>query len=164
MVGNGVAEGVATGWMSRATLVSLAMTRWGATPLPILALVTAAVGCDGSPPARDEDGGCNTVAACRVDLDAGAIGAQATVDGVCWSNPPPRAAGLYDVCLVAPDGTLYLTVMSGSTLLTGEGWTHSGYGNSIHPSTLSPKDGERCNQAMALGVATVDAAGGFCWP
>lgn len=73
-------------------------------------------------------------------------------NGPCMVQEPNPAESASQVCLVGPDGTLYLTFMGGSVAITGAGWTHSGYGGSParFPSTLSSSDRERCGCVLAL--------------
>ena len=95
---------------------------------------------------------CQPVFGCEVDLAADQLHPEAELAGCCarelWLDHP--SAGLYGVCLVAPDGRIYLTVLSGSTVIDTPGWSHSWYGNGNVSSTLSAADEQRCAAAFQI--------------
>ena len=109
----------------------------------------------------DDAGACTQVGACPIDLPAATMGPSQRLADVCFRDPPPQSSGLYDVCLVGPDGRLYLTVLSGSADLEAEGWTHSGYGGVQAETTLSHDDQVRCSDALTLALTQPDAAPGL---
>jgi hypothetical protein len=89
------------------------------------------------------------------------------VDGLCTrecygttGKGCTRSAGLYFVCIVDPNGTLfYSSQWGGDFVVSSPRWTVSGWSNGLVPSTLSEVDGARCRTAKA---ARPDAGTGVC--
>jgi hypothetical protein len=105
---------------------------------------------------------CRPLSAWRVDLAARCFHAFGVVAGVCAVEglPSHPGAGIWEPCLVGPDGSLYVAWVGGTEEIKAPaGWTHSAYGLQL-ASTLSSADEARCSQAKAvLGAPPRDPPG-----
>lgn len=82
----------------------------------------------------------------------------------CYGNETTRddcrSAGLYFVCIVDPNGSLYYSNhWRGDVVVSSTNWTYSGWSNGLVPSTLSESDRMRC---LAAKDARADAGIGEC--
>lgn len=92
---------------------------------------------------------CSVTSLCRFTSKEGRLEARmASVPNFCTHQkwPNSASAGLYEVCIVDPQGVAYRMMIGGSVLIDMPGWTHSAYGGVVIPSTLAPAGTALCNQ------------------
>ncbi len=130
----------------------------------VACLVFVSVGCSSSEDAETSKPKCDAQDACEVDLASSSLSAPTSLADLCphETSPANPSSGLYTVCVVGPDGKIYLTVLGGSVGIDGDGWTSSGYSNGTFPSTLSPEDQQRCQDALLIGHDASQVDGGSC--
>jgi hypothetical protein len=98
---------------------------------------------------------CGATSVCVISEDGGMPRlVPQRIESLCTGQllPQKASAGLYQVCLVGPDGSLFLTIAGGSNSYEMDGFTHSAYGGGNIHSTLSPADEPRCTEIKALAA------------
>lgn len=57
-----------------------------------------------------------------------------------------RSAGIWPICIISPDGSVYRALLGGDEYVSTPGWTHFSYGNVR--ATASPSDSAACVEAV----------------
>lgn len=105
------------------------------------------------------DGGAANCGPSELRRYDGSSCSVATVTGLCLRDLGYNSATLEPVCVVSPDGTLYVVDVNGDTYLSGDGWTFGPRSLSstegtgpypLEPDTLSPADKTRCQSAQVV--------------
>lgn len=117
-------------------------------------------GC--STDAGDADAGasCREVALWEMNVERGCAHPWRAATEPCFRTAGDPKKDVGPVCLVGPDGRLYLARVSSPERITGTGWTHGAY--STVESTLSDADEARCERTAPSALDIVDGAGPMC--
>ncbi len=96
----------------------------------------------------------------EVNIDRGCAYPRRDVTEPCFRRVGEPRKDVGSVCLVGPDGPLYLAGISSFERITGAGWTHGAYPTVA--STLSDADEARCEQIAPTAVDIISGAGTMC--